>query len=162
MVDQPRRRRWFNFDGTTYKVTNIGLINSELVKEIGNAITKTELNGTDCQTIKQAIVGVFVIDSSTGTDLMVIDTETDPLKAAQYLTLNKSGNVYTFRANGTNSLTTITINGVIATFPPINATITATNAAITAGEATFVPTATDTFTVDATGIPAIGNATDIN
>ncbi|MBR5436646.1 MAG: hypothetical protein IK120_07250, partial [Muribaculaceae bacterium] len=146
----------FSVGETSYTMTSIGLINSDRVKEIENSVTIADLSN-GWQALKQAPSGALTIDTSTGSNLMVVATTGDPTKAVKYGQLTKSGNEYKFTQDG-SKLTSITLSGVKATLDKGCSDVT-----ITAGEVTLTAKATKDFTVDAmASTVAINNATAIN
>ncbi len=151
----------FNFNSKTYTQTVIGLVSSDnkLNEDVSTDVTVTDLSGTAWQDIHQATNGALTINSSTGSDFLVVDITNDKAQSKRYGNLTKAGGTYTLAQADTDSqLASITLDGVKASLPT-----TCANTTITANTATFTVTASELFTVDATsGIPVLSKVTAIN
>ena len=151
----------FTFNSKTYTQTAIGLVSSDnkLNEDVSTEVTVANLSGTAWQDIHQATNGALTINTSTGSDVLVVDIADDKAQSKRYGTLTKSGGIYTLAQEDTDSqLASITLDGVKASLPT-----TCANTTITANDATFTVTASELFTVDATSdIPVLSKVTAIN
>ncbi|MCR5834730.1 MAG: hypothetical protein K6G55_08810 [Selenomonadaceae bacterium] len=140
----------FKVDTTEYQNSNIGLVKGGASILLGEAteFTAATLTGDDFTTIVTVTSGALTID---GTAAGVVADISNLKDAKNYGSL--ASDVFTA---GTDTLTSITVDGVVATLPANDATLSADGA-------TFTVTDTDTFAVDASSeVATVKSADTVN